>query len=155
MAGGTANCFLTNPGGNRIQANEDVDFNGNIFNGGGEYRYKLISGVGNFIYAGIDSDTDGMGGTTSLVKTIYLDDTFTTPIATLISTNGSSLDMVPLVGAGTVIWVKDVYSASGTTGLDNITNKFMTPGPLPVLGAGAAFGFSRKLRHRIKAFRTA
>ncbi|MCS5699489.1 hypothetical protein NZK32_10610 [Cyanobium sp. FGCU-52] len=24
------------------------------------------------------------------------------------------------------------------------------PGPLPVLGAGAAFGFSRKLRHRIK-----
>jgi hypothetical protein len=26
-----------------------------------------------------------------------------------------------------------------------------TPGPLPLLGAGAAFGFSRKLRHRIKA----
>jgi hypothetical protein len=26
-----------------------------------------------------------------------------------------------------------------------------TPGPLPILGAGAAFGFSRKLRRRIKA----
>ena len=26
-----------------------------------------------------------------------------------------------------------------------------TPGPLPLLGAGAAFGFSRKLRHRIKS----
>ena len=25
-----------------------------------------------------------------------------------------------------------------------------TPGPLPLLGAGAAFGFSRKLRSRIK-----
>jgi len=25
-----------------------------------------------------------------------------------------------------------------------------TPGPLPILGAGAAFGFSRRLRHRIK-----
>ena len=24
------------------------------------------------------------------------------------------------------------------------------PGPLPILGAGAAFGFSRRLRHRIK-----
>jgi hypothetical protein len=29
------------------------------------------------------------------------------------------------------------------------------PGPLPILGAGAAFGFSRKLRSRIKASRTA
>jgi hypothetical protein len=28
------------------------------------------------------------------------------------------------------------------------------PGPLPILGAGAAFGFSRKLRGRIKAIRT-
>ena len=28
-------------------------------------------------------------------------------------------------------------------------------GPLPILGAGAAFGFSRKLRSRIKAARTA
>ncbi len=27
---------------------------------------------------------------------------------------------------------------------------FQTPGPLPVLGAGVAFGFSRKLRNRIK-----
>jgi hypothetical protein len=29
------------------------------------------------------------------------------------------------------------------------------PGPLPVLGAGAAFGFSRKLRKRIKLARVA
>jgi hypothetical protein len=29
------------------------------------------------------------------------------------------------------------------------------PGPLPLLGAGAAFGFSRKLRGRIKAYRSA
>jgi hypothetical protein len=27
------------------------------------------------------------------------------------------------------------------------------PGPLPVLGAGVAFGFSRKLRRRIKGAR--
>lgn len=32
---------------------------------------------------------------------------------------------------------------------------YQTPGPLPVLGAGVAFGFSRKLRQRIKASRTA
>jgi hypothetical protein len=37
--------------------------------------------------------------------------------------------------------------------IDAIKNTFQTPGPLPVLGAGAAFGFSRKLRSRIKAAR--
>ena len=29
------------------------------------------------------------------------------------------------------------------------------PGPLPLMGAGAAFGFTRKLRRRVKAFRMA
>lgn len=36
--------------------------------------------------------------------------------------------------------------------VEQITNSYtQTPGPLPILGAGAAFGFSRKLRNRIKA----
>jgi hypothetical protein len=35
--------------------------------------------------------------------------------------------------------------------LPSFTNTItQTPGPLPILGAGAAFGFSRKLRKRIK-----
>ena len=29
------------------------------------------------------------------------------------------------------------------------------PGPLPLLGAGAAFGFSRRIRNRIKGARLA
>ena len=153
-AGTTFTCDLTNPGGNPIQANEDVDFDPNIFNGSGTYEYKLTSSIGNFLYAGVDSDTDGMGGSTLLTKQIFADAGFTTLLATLISTDGSSVDMVPLPGAGPMLWVRDTYSATGTTGLDNITNKFMTPGPLPVLGAGAAFGFSRKLRGRIKASRS-
>ncbi len=38
--------------------------------------------------------------------------------------------------------------------IDNATNNYkQSPGPLPILGAGAAFGFSRKLRGRIKASR--
>lgn len=37
------------------------------------------------------------------------------------------------------------------TGITQITNSiYQTPGPLPLLGAGAAFGFSRKLRQRVK-----
>jgi hypothetical protein len=38
--------------------------------------------------------------------------------------------------------------ATVTAITDTVTQ---TPGPLPILGAGAAFGFSRKLRNRIKA----
>jgi hypothetical protein len=36
-----------------------------------------------------------------------------------------------------------------------MTNSYLAPGPLPILGAGAAFGFTRKLRGRIKATRIA
>jgi hypothetical protein len=46
-------------------------------------------------------------------------------------------------------------TSQGFTTFDNsVDQKAATssvPGPLPILGAGAAFGFSRKLRSRIKA----
>ena len=48
-------------------------------------------------------------------------------------------------------------SSQGFTSFDNsLTQKAPTPpssvpGPLPILGAGAAFGFSRRIRSRIKA----
>jgi hypothetical protein len=54
-----------------------------------------------------------------------------------------------------LIFVKDTYSGLAGADLDNFINTVQTPGPLPVLGAGAACGFSRKLRGRIKASRTA
>lgn len=42
-----------------------------------------------------------------------------------------------------------ITNGQSLTGItDTVTQ---TPGPLPLLGAGAAFGFSRKLRNRIKA----
>jgi hypothetical protein len=47
-----------------------------------------------------------------------------------------------------------IVSSQGFTAFDNsVTQKAPAapaPGPLPILGAGAAFGFSRKLRSRIK-----
>jgi hypothetical protein len=53
------------------------------------------------------------------------------------------------------LYITDTYTVTGATvGIDKITNTFESvPGPLPILGAGAAFGFSRKLRGRIKAAR--
>lgn len=53
------------------------------------------------------------------------------------------------------IVVTNTYTPGGGA-IDNAQNTFRNvPGPLPILGAGAAFGFSRKLRGRIKAARTA
>jgi hypothetical protein len=52
--------------------------------------------------------------------------------------------------------VSNVFTANGG-GVDSLENSFRqgtrskVPGPLPLLGAGMAFGFSRKLRSRIKA----
>lgn len=57
----------------------------------------------------------------------------------------------------TLLCVQDTAEVpSATDTLDNYQNVYrQTPGPLPILGAGAALGFSRKLRSRIKASRTA
>jgi hypothetical protein len=40
---------------------------------------------------------------------------------------------------------------NNAAGLNSIDDFHQVPGPLPILGAGAAFGLSRKLRSRIKA----
>jgi len=52
------------------------------------------------------------------------------------------------------IWVRDTWIAT-PAGVDNLSNDFSqtVPGPLPLLGAGAAFGFSRRIRSRIKGAR--
>ena len=42
----------------------------------------------------------------------------------------------------------------GAFSLDNLTIGKPVPGPLPLLGVGAAFGFSRKLKKRIKSATT-
>jgi hypothetical protein len=48
--------------------------------------------------------------------------------------------------------VLELQIAPGTTTVTSWSQTYtQTPGPLPILGAGAAFGFSRKLRSRIKS----
>lgn len=55
------------------------------------------------------------------------------------------------------IRVTDTWSIASGDSVDNIRNEFTqtgvpkVPGPLPIFGAGMAFGFSRKLRKRINA----
>jgi len=72
--------------------------------------------------------------------------------ATAVNNNGSVPTSVPL--SGTFIQVTDTYSVGTGGRLNSFNNTFTqtdsVPGPLPLLGAGMALGFSRKLRSRIK-----
>jgi hypothetical protein len=62
----------------------------------------------------------------------------------------------PIAPGTTTLWVLDTYNLMSTApALDNVKNRFLTPGPLPICAAGVAFGFSRKLRSRVKAARSA
>jgi hypothetical protein len=56
-------------------------------------------------------------------------------------------DFVP--GTTTTLVTHSITNEATTTGFTDTV--VQTPGPLPILGAGAAFGFTRKLRNRIKA----
>jgi hypothetical protein len=54
-------------------------------------------------------------------------------------------------GSGRALYVKDYWAAGQS--VDKLENAFRqhVPGPLPIFGVGAVFGFSRRLRSRIKA----
>jgi hypothetical protein len=123
----------------------------------GKTEFKITSLTnGPFLKVLLDSDFDLPSGT--ITKTLWADAAYTIPILTaspLVSNSGTPTALIDIVGKPTTIWVRDEFNISAGGQLDNYTNTFQTPGPFPILGAGAAFGFSRKLRSRIKAGRTA
>lgn len=76
-------------------------------------------------------------------------------IATQASSGGASVQgtFVPNVQSAAFTSTLTVTSNTVTQFQDTVSqrpNGTSVPGPLPLLGAGAAFGFSRKLRRRIK-----
>jgi len=59
---------------------------------------------------------------------------------------------------GTFITVRDQWTVASDGALSDMVNTYTqsrdgVPGPLPLLGAGAAFGFSRRIRSQIKGVR--
>jgi len=103
---------------------------------------------------GFDLAFDGVnpvsGTNPKVIKEVFDNANFTgTPILTLIQ-DGAGMQMTQTVPGRTQYWIMDTF-IPGDGNIDNAVNTVRTPGPLPVLGAGAAFGFSRKLRGRIKA----
>ena len=102
-----------------------------------------------------------IGGTVSdpyvVMKEFFTDATYTTliPAWTL---NSPPTPVAGSIG-GQTIYVKDSWSVPLGSGVivNNFNNDYTqtssVPGPLPLFGAGAAFGFSRRIRSRIKGAR--
>jgi len=125
------------------------------------FKYTLTSNNGKpFAKAGLTSQMQaGLEGG-FFVKQVCTTGFGLGTCTTYSTTNtGSSGVLTALLGTpGLTIWVEDTY-ATDVAGAEitGISNAFTTksndtgvPGPLPLLGAGAAFGFSRKLRNRMK-----
>ncbi len=101
----------------------------------------------------LDSNGDNFANPPSILTATYTFADGNSPIV-LTSTNGSA-DIESVIGGPSTITVGNVYNGAGA--IDSFENSFQqtstVPGPLPVLGAGVAFGFSRKLRRRINGAR--
>jgi hypothetical protein len=95
------------------------------------------------------------GGTTFISKYIVE----VTSGETILAANGNTYTgMGGVIPDLNYVDMDPIYEFSAMIALDggatvsSWTNTIsQTPGPLPILGAGAAFGFSRKLRRRIKS----
>jgi len=97
------------------------------------------------------------------LATSFWDPTYTTQILTTVLNNPPTPDGISLstLNAQT-LYVREDWNVQATSNgvVDNIQNTFGqrsgdvdVPAPLPLLGVGAAFGLSRKLRLRIQAVR--
>lgn len=130
-------------------------------NGNLDYKIEITNPAYSFSTAELNasigaSDPTKPVGPYTLTKKFYTDATY----ATEITSWGLS---APVPDAGTIggktIYVRDSWSvlSGSNASINNIDNNYTqaVPGPLPLLGAGAAFGFSRRLRSRIKRARLA
>ena len=108
------------------------------------YTLSIVGSGSTFKDVEVDSAHTGFGNT--VIKTII------SPPVSITSIDGNPVS-APL--SGTFVDVTDTYRVTNTGGLNSFSNGFTqsdapVPGPLPLFGLGAAFGFSRRLRNRIK-----
>jgi hypothetical protein len=157
-AGTNVNYELTNLFYPLSQTEIDTDFN-DPYTGGPITSVYKVTALNGTLIDGIDLGANGIGGFT-VTKEVFSSydpttQTLSGPITTPLSLTGAGFVPVQPFSPISEIYIRDTFNnpVSGQSNIDNVTNTVRTPGPLPILGAGAAFGFSRKLRGRIKAAR--
>jgi hypothetical protein len=135
--------------------NLDKPFTGLAF----DFTYEASITAANFVFTEVDIDSNAISSSSppSVLVGTYTFTGTNSPVV-LTSTNGSS-SFDPVNGGPTTITVNNNYNGAGGA-IDTMQNSFQqrantdrVPGPLPLLGAGAAFGFSRRIRSRIKGAR--
>jgi hypothetical protein len=128
----------------------DVDFDPLLVNGTaapitGIFKYKVDIQDPSYFFN--TASLLWSGQNSSITKKIYSDDLFANLVQSL-NINGEEKS---IPGALKSIWVEDTYTIQPNGYLDNMVNTYtQVPGPLPLVGAGAAFTFSRRLRRRTK-----
>ncbi|WP_254952844.1 MULTISPECIES: hypothetical protein [unclassified Cyanobium] len=126
------------------------------------YTISIIEPGFEFARVGLDSGCiNPLVGGCTVTKNF----TWTSGSDSLVSINGFPAPIEFEFAAGvTLLKVEDIFSAKDDSAISTVNNFFAqrpaptpgepVPGPLPILGAGMAFGFSRRLRSRIKSSAT-
>jgi hypothetical protein len=122
-----------------------------------DYTASIVGTDDFFVAVDIDSNVP----TTAPSEVLTATYTGGTAPVVLESINGDQDPAVlPVAGKPTTLSVSNVYTTPAGGSISEFQNSFRqdrdipgttVPGPLPLVGAGMAFGFSRKLRSRIKA----
>lgn len=103
--------------------------------------------------AALDSTVPNPGGV-NVKKEIYSDPSYTNLIWSATSIDGSVSAFQPMNNFYSTLYVIDSYTIPAGRSLGRVRNTYrQSPAPFPLIGAGAAFVFSRKLRRRLKAAR--
>lgn len=117
------------------------------WNTAGTFSYKVTVSGSPLQIKGINYDSQS-----SLFNKGYSWTASTPELGASATMTQSSTSAGPFMGGPTsVINVSHSLTNTGDPMQSWTDTIVQTPGPLPILGAGAAFGFSRKLRRRIKA----
>ncbi|MEB3301648.1 MAG: hypothetical protein VKN56_06715 [Cyanobacteriota bacterium] len=158
---GTVNLAYSGLLGGKPTYQVDTDFDGppagsDVLPGpySGTFRYTINSAVSPFNFAGLSQNIVEPSSGASVTKQVCYGGfgVDCEPLLSVLNAGSTTLNLSKTVNT---LYITDTYTGTSTAAVDNFINTYQTPGPLPILGAGAAFGFSRKLRSRIKAGRTA
>lgn len=117
----------------------------------GVFDYEINIFEGPMQFNTVELSVDAVAGTPTVTKSIYGDAGFTQLLQQITVSGNATSGYFALPSDYTTLYVRDSYVLKDGDILDNFQNNFtQVPGPLPLLGAGTAFGFSRRLRRRVR-----